>query len=82
MQLKPDDAKALIAAIKALGAPDARELPNASLFCTTPDNKILNGFGMSADSAVENLLKGGIVEFDPEAQSAIVGYLTEKLNPQ
>lgn len=81
VQLKPDDAKTLIAAIKALGAPDARELPDALLLFTTPDNKIMDGFDMGKNNAEGNILKGGVIEFDPDAQSSVVRYLTEKLHP-
>ena len=82
VQLKPEDAQALIAAIKALGAPDALSLPRVRLFFTTVDDKLLDSLDTSANNAEGNLLKAGVVEFDPSAQRAIVDYLIEKLHPQ
>ena len=81
VQLKPEDAKALIAAIKALGAPDAPELPRVRLFFTTVDDKILDSLDTGANNAEGNLLNAGVVEFDPSAQRAVVDYLMEKLHP-
>lgn len=81
-QLKPNDAKALIAAIKALGAPDARELPRVTLYFTTPDNRLLDGFDTSTNYAEANLLKAGVIEFVPNGQSDVIRYLMEKLHPK
>ena len=42
VQLKADDLKTLVAAIKAFGASDAHDLPDVVIWFTTPDNKALD----------------------------------------
>ena len=76
-QLKPDDAKALVAAMKAMAAADATTLPRLFLWFATPDNKVL-GFWIDSLNNEANILKAGVVEFDPDEQETICRFLTEK----
>lgn len=81
-QLQAEDAKALVAAVKALGAPDARELPDVVLWFTTPDNKELNSISTGATNGAEANLIKGIFFFDPRYEQLVVPYLEEKLHPK
>ncbi len=82
VQLKPDDAKALIAAIKALGAPDASVPPEVVLWFTTPDNKALDSLYTGTTNAGENLRKSGVLYLDAEVQGVLIGFLMNHLHPQ
>ena len=83
VQLKPEDAKTLIAAIKTLGAPDAKELPGVFLWFTTPDNQALGAIVTSNPPSNEiNLVKAGVLSFGSQGEGPIVSYLLEKLHPQ
>ena len=82
-QLKPDDAKALVSALKALAAPDAKDLPATILWFTTPDNKALGYVNTGNPPSNEtNIVKAGVLCFDSEDGGAIIGYLMKKLHPQ
>ena len=81
-QLKSDDLKTLIAAMKALGAPDARELPDVVIWFTTPDNKALDYVNTGTSNAEANLVKNGVLMFDSESEVATVRYLNETLHPK
>ena len=80
-QLQPEDAKTLVAAIKAMGAPDARELPDVVIWFTTPDNKVLDYVNTGITAAESNLTKTGVLMFDPDSELTVVQYLNEKLHP-
>lgn len=82
VQLKTDDAKALVAAMKTLGAPDARELPNVVLWFTTPDNKALDYLSTATTNDIETNLKAGIIEFDADSEGTITRYLSTQLHPE
>ena len=75
-QLKPDDAKTLVAAMKSMAAAGATTLPRLFLWFATPDNKILGWVDSLNNEA--NILKAGVIEFDPDEQETICRFLTEK----
>ncbi len=81
-QLKADDLKTLIAAIKALGTSDARELPDVVLWFTTPDNKALDFMNPGMSSGEANLVNCGVLMFDSDSEKVTVRYLNQKLHPQ
>ena len=80
-QLKADDTRTLVAAIKALGAPDARELPNVVIWFTASDNKALDYINTSGSNIEANLVKG-VLMFDFDGEEPMVRYLNEKLHPE
>ena len=83
VQLKPDDAKTLVAAMKALAAPDAKELPAVILWFATPDNHALGLIQTGNPPSNEtNLVRAGVLSFDSDDAGAVIGYLIEKLHPQ
>ena len=81
VQLTAEDTKTLTAAMKATGAPDARELPNVVIWFTTPDNKALDYLDTST-SPIEANLTRGILMFDADSEEPVVRYLNEKLHPE
>ena len=82
VQLKAEDTKTLVAAMKALGAPDARELPNVIVWFTSPDNKALDYFDTGVGGGIEANLIKGILMFDVDSEEPVVRYLNEKLHPE
>ena len=81
-QLTPEDTRTLVAAIKALGAPDAHELPNVVIWFASPDNKVLDSVSTSGSNIEPNLVKDGVFMFGPQNELPVVRYLTEKLHPE
>ena len=82
VQLKPDDAKTLVAAMEALEGSDPQESTRVELWFTTPDNKILGAIIMALADVNGNNLKAGVIEFDSGGQQLVVEHLTETLHPQ
>ena len=81
-QLKAEDTKTLVAAIKALGAPDARELPTVVIWFATPDAKGLNYLSTGGNGGTEANLIKGVLLFDPRYEEPVARYLNEKLHPE
>ena len=82
-QLKPDDAKTLVAAMKALAAPDAKEIPAAILWFTTPDNKALGLINTANPPSNEtNIVKSGVLYLDSDDAGFVIGYLMKNLHLQ
>lgn len=80
-QLNAEDSITLVDAIKALGAPDARELPNVIIWFATPDNKALDYISTGVVSGIEDNLIKGIFMFDTDKKPTLT-YLNEKLHPE
>ena len=81
--MKPADGKVLVAALRALAAPDAQTLPATILWFTTPDNKALGYVNTGNPPSNEtNLVQDGVLYFDSDDAGPVVDYLVQKLHPQ
>jgi hypothetical protein len=77
VQLKPEDAKILSAALWSNSHTTLRPI---RIWFATPDNKVLDS--LKAPSIERNLTKHGIIAFYPGLQPSIINYLAEKLKPK
>ena len=77
LKLKPDDAKALVAAMKALAAPGATTLPHVVLWYAQPDNSVLD-FADTLNSE-SNIVDSGVLDLDSN-QHTTIEYLLTRLN--
>ena len=78
-RLKPDDTKALAAAIRTLGGADPTNAHVVNVWFASPDDKVL-GY-LNTRYGGTNLLSGVLSFYDGDARE-IVAYLTEKLHPK
>ena len=80
VQLTPEDARTLVAAMKAMAALDATSLPNVLLWFTTPDNRLLDCVATANENEEENIVKAGVIDFGFSRQPVLVAYLAERLH--
>ena len=78
-QLRPEDARTLAAAMKAMAAPGATTVPRLTLWFATPDNKVLDH--IDTLNGESNILDAGIIEIDPPEQETLLRFLDRNLHP-